>query len=424
MTDWSGTDWLRHSATRLWREKIVLMIALLVAALALWNGVQPTAVVFGWLAIALAVLFGSTEPLDDRVVVRSSPPISLPVLPARPSLDAALAILNAMDMPVLIVGADETLRLQNLAAEKLFGHMAVGTYLSTRVRDPDVLDMVRGAMAEGAVGQMEHVSVSPLDSVHIVRIAPVICILSDGSRERLFALSYRDVSQARRMEKMRSDFVANASHELRTPLASLRGFIETLQGPARNDPKARDRFLSIMHEQATRMSRLVDDLLSLSRLELKAHIPPDEDIDLAPLIASVRDALTPLAEEVNVSIDLHLPDQPLIVRGDRDELTQVFENLIENACKYGQEGGKVDVILSTSGPGHGDVLVRDYGPGIPQEYVPRITERFYRVNVEASRSKKGTGLGLAIVKHILTRHRARLVVQSDTGKGASFTVRF
>lgn len=223
---------------------------------------------------------------------------------------------------------------------------------------------------------------------------------------------------------MRSDFVANASHELRTPLASLRGFIETLQGPARNDAKAHERFLAIMFDQATRMSRLVDDLLSLSRLELKSHIAPDQKVDLVPLLGHVRDSLLPLANDLDVAITLDMPQTRVEVTGDRDELVQVFENLMENACKYGQEGKRVDVTLSNVPGQPVEVTVSDAGGGIPAEHVPRLTERFYRVNVENSRSKKGTGLGLAIVKHILTRHRARLIVKSEVGRGTDFTVRF
>jgi two-component system phosphate regulon sensor histidine kinase PhoR len=211
---------------------------------------------------------------------------------------------------------------------------------------------------------------------------------------------------------------------LRTPLASLRGFIETLLGPARNDPAAHERFLTIMLEQVTRMSRLVDDLMSLSRLELKARVTPEDAVDLVPLIGSVCDALAPLADDLDVEIKLHLPDHPVTVTGDRDELTQVFENLIENACKYGQDGKIVDVMLIDKPNQPVEVSVVDYGPGIPEEQVPRLTERFYRVNVESSRSKKGTGLGLAIVKHILTRHRARLLIRSEIGRGSTFIVRF
>ncbi len=165
---------------------------------------------------------------------------------------------------------------------------------------------------------------------------------------------------------MRSDFVANASHELRTPLASLRGFIETLQGPARNDLKAQEKFFGIMHEQVTRMSRLVDDLLSLSRLELRSHIAPDDPVDLAPLLGHVRDSLLPLAKDLDVTVSLVVPDRPVVVQGDRDELIEVFENLIENACKYGQEGKKVDIILrGGEEDAQAEVIVKDYGRAFP-----------------------------------------------------------
>jgi len=172
------------------------------------------------------------------------------------------------------------------------------------------------------------------------------------------------------------------------------------------------------------MSRLVDDLMSLSRLELRAHIAPDQKVDLVPLLGHVRDALVPLANELDVSINLHVPEGAVEVQGERDELVQVFQNLVENACKYGQEGKVVDIWLKTPPGKPVEVSVIDKGPGIPKEHLPRLTERFYRVSVTDSRSKKGTGLGLAIVKHILTRHRARLIVKSELGEGTEFTVRF
>ncbi len=398
-------------------EKWILILSALIAIVLIASGMHPGIVFLFWLVLAAALLSRS---------VAAAPP-SVPVMQASAAggdqLDTLVIVLNALDMPVLVVAADETVLLQNLAAEKAFGTIPQNTYLAARVRSPGILDMVRETISTGKINQIEHSERLPSEAVYIVRVAPAE-ISIDGGRQ-LYILSYRDISQARRIDRMRSDFVANASHELRTPLASLRGFIETLQGPARNDVKAHEKFLGIMHEQATRMSRLVDDLLSLSRLELKSHIAPDEKVDLAPLLGHVIDSLSPLAQDVDVTIALDVPDAPVFVHGDRDELIEVFENLIENACKYGQEGKKVEVTLSGGDEGSPvEVAVRDFGPGIPTEHVPRITERFYRVNVEASRSKKGTGLGLAIVKHILTRHRARMIVQSELGKGTLFTVRF
>jgi two-component system phosphate regulon sensor histidine kinase PhoR len=199
-----------------------------------------------------------------------------------------------------------------------------------------------------------------------------------------------------------------------------------MQGPARDDATARERFLCIMHDQATRMSRLIDDLLSLSRIEMKAHMRPETPVDLVRVIRGVVDALEPQARELGVTIETDLPDTPLVVPADRDELVQVFQNLIENGCKYGQSGKRVLVTARPAAEGRGGpvVSVRDFGAGIPAEHLPRLTERFYRADIQASHAQRGTGLGLAIVKHILNRHRARLLIESKSGEGASFTVAF
>ena len=219
---------------------------------------------------------------------------------------------------------------------------------------------------------------------------------------------------------MRADFVANASHELRTPLASLSGFIETLQGPARDDAAARERFLGIMQAQATRMARLIDDLLSLSRIELNAHLRPDKQVDLVAIIRQVADGLQTLARDRGVEVKLAAPSGPLVVLGDRDELLRVFENLLENALKYGasDKGSKSRSPRAPprSGAREARVAVRDHGPGIAPEHLPRLTERFYRVDVSESRAQGGTGLGLALVKHILNRHGGRLTIESGSGR--------
>jgi two-component system phosphate regulon sensor histidine kinase PhoR len=241
-------------------------------------------------------------------------------------------------------------------------------------------------------------------------------------------MTFHDQTPLRRVEEMRADFVANASHELRTPLAALSGFIDTLQGQAKDDPKARERFLGIMHNQATRMARLIDDLLSLSRVELSAHVRPDTLVDLLPIIFQVADGLELLARERQVEVETHLPEAPVMIAGDREELLRLFENLIENALKYGASGGRVIVSLTstpaTDGPQEIRVMVRDFGPGIAPEHLPRLTERFYRVDVGDSRSQGGTGLGLSLVKHILNRHRGRLLIESVPKQGATFTACF
>jgi two-component system phosphate regulon sensor histidine kinase PhoR len=234
------------------------------------------------------------------------------------------------------------------------------------------------------------------------------------------------LSPLRRVEEMRADFVANASHELRTPLAALLGFIETLQGPAKNDTVAREKFLAIMQQQAARMARLIDDLLSLSRIELNAHLAPNTPVDLAPIVRQVADGLQTLARDRAVEIKLTTPAEPLVVLGDRDELIRALENLVENALKYGEAGKRVDITLgraaTRAGTPEARIAVRDYGPGIAPEHLPRLTERFYRVDVADSRAQGGTGLGLALVKHVLNRHGGRLSIESTPGQGATFVM--
>jgi two-component system phosphate regulon sensor histidine kinase PhoR len=249
---------------------------------------------------------------------------------------------------------------------------------------------------------------------------------SGEGRRTLLILSIRDLTPLRRVEEMRADFVANASHELRTPLATLSGFIDTLQGSAREDVAARDKFLGIMKAQAGRMARLIEDLLSLSRIELKAHIHPESPVDLVAVVRQVADSLQGLAQSREVTIAVDAPPGPMIVPGDRDELIRVFENLVENALKYGASGKRVEIAVTRERTARGEeaaVAVRDYGPGIAPEHLPRLTERFYRVDVSESRALGGTGLGLSLVKHILQRHRGRLTVESTLGAGATFTVR-
>ncbi len=415
--EWS---FVRKLAVRLRQESAILILATLIAALALMGNNNTGAVFWIWAIVVIVALI--RPPLVERIVVPSQAehePAGSDVL-----LNTVFAGLAALDIPVLIIDREASVLVQNNAVEKAFGAFPIGAHISSKLRSPGLLDMVRETIATNTPNQIEHSERLPSERVYIVRIAPVDLPPSDAELGSFFLLSFRDISELRHIDRMRSDFVANASHELRTPLASLRGFIETIQGPAKSDLKAQQRFLGIMFDQTTRMSRLVDDLLSLSRLELKSHLAPDQKVDLVPLLGHVRDSLLPLAGDLDVTINLNVPSGKVEVLGDRDELVQVFENLIENACKYGQEGKSVEVSLLNE-PGQAvEVIISDKGPGIPAEHVPRLTERFYRVNVEDSRSKKGTGLGLAIVKHILTRHRARLIVKSEVGKGTDFTVRF
>lgn len=322
--------------------------------------------------------------------------------------------------PLIIFDRAATIVHANAAAYAAFGGLAPGMSLPLKFRAPEMQALLDGIVSgDVASDAADYTEKLPVERTYRVSASSV------GHATELYVLVFKDQSEARRIDRMRADFIANASHELRTPLASIAGFIETLRGPARNDPAARDQFLQIMQNQTGRMARLIDDLLSLSRLEMKPYLKPGTEVDLRQIIDSVIDSLGPLASDNGVVIERDFAEGPLSVPGDRDELFQVFENLLENACKYGQSGGRVavSVIRGDDNPEAGiDVTIRDHGPGIAEEHIPRITERFYRVDVENSRTQKGTGLGLSIVKHILTRHNARLSIKSEVGKGAAFTV--
>jgi two-component system phosphate regulon sensor histidine kinase PhoR len=355
----------------------------------------------------------------------------------------AEALLAHIPDPVILVDQRRVVVEANNAAHVLLPGVKTGHPLSFALRSPDVLDGINEVLGTGTPLKIEYSERIPTERTFEVHIGPLREEALNRGVESGVVLFFRDLTSARRLEVMRADFVANASHELRTPLASLLGFIETLQGPARNDAKARERFLDIMRGQAQRMKRLIDDLLSLSRIEMRAHLSPTRPVDLTSIASQMIETLSPLARERGVAIQAKLPDLPIHVLGDRDELLRVVENLIENAVKYGESGGRVEVELSRAasshdGASHGEashgeashgkqalhavLSVQDYGPGIAPEHLPRLTERFYRVDVAQSRDKGGTGLGLAIVKHIVNRHRGQLDIASEPGQGARFTV--
>ncbi|MFL4974244.1 MAG: ATP-binding protein [Microvirga sp.] len=389
-----------------------LTAATALLAFAAWRGgLDWPAVAIAALAVGAAVLIAGRH--------RASPGAGPAALPQeRPA--APDRLLDQIPEPVILVDRQVVVRLANEAASALFPALRIDQPLSFALRAPDVLDGIAGALGTGLPARLEYDERVPVERSFEVRIGP----LAPPDAALLF---FRDLTAARRLEHMRVDFVANASHELRTPLASLLGFIETLQGPARDDPAAREKFLEIMRGQALRMTRLIEDLLSLSRVELKAHLRPDTPLDLAAIVRQMVDTLSPLAREHGVEIVLAVGEKPHIVLGDRDELLRAVENLVDNAVKYGEAGRRVDVALRRLDRGDGrpsefELAVRDHGPGIPPEHLPRLTERFYRADVVESRQKGGTGLGLAIVKHIVARHRGRLAIESEPGEGATFRI--
>lgn len=329
-------------------------------------------------------------------------------------------VIDAMPDPVLVIDASNRVLAFNAAAGAIYPAVTRGEAMVRAIRSPVVMDAVTAVRASGEPQNVSLLERLPVERLFDVHARPI----RDGSTGLLIALTFHDLTEARRVEQMRVDFVANASHELRTPLASLLGFVETLQGPARGDEKARGRFLDIMREQARRMARLVDDLLSLSRIEQNQHVRPETPVDLAAIVRGVNDTLGPSAraEGIELAIDAATPG---MLRGDRDELIRVVENLVENALKYGAGGDRKRVEVKLVHVADEVVLsVRDYGQGIAQEHLPRLTERFYRVDAGQSRARGGTGLGLAIVKHIVMRHRGRLRIESRPGEGALFEVSF
>nr|WP_321445797.1 ATP-binding protein [uncultured Cohaesibacter sp.] len=336
----------------------------------------------------------------------------------------------ALPNPCFILDRRGIVRFSNEAGSTIFGNVKEGDPLSFRIRQPDMLAALDHVLEGGQIQKVEYSLKSHSERIYEAWVTP-IHLSGDhqvGETPDFILLLLHDQTEQKNIERMRADFVANASHELRTPLASVIGFIETLQGPASGDKVATERFLAIMLDQAERMSRLISDLLSLSRIEMKAHVQPDTRVDLSKILRHVTDALTPLAKEYEVTITPCDCSPGRWVSGDRDELVQVFENLVSNALKYGQSGKRVEILCDlqddpADGKAYYSVKIRDFGPGIPAEHLPRLTERFYRIDVASSREQKGTGLGLAIVKHILTRHRGKLLIESKAGEGATFDVR-
>ncbi len=337
------------------------------------------------------------------------------------------AVLDAMPTPAILIDKRAIVIIANTAALRSFPGLKAAAPLSLGLRDPVVLGAVSSCLKGAVIAEAEMIERMPVErafAVTVTRLEEPASEQQRKSSDALAMLVLRDMTRERRLETTRVDFVANASHELRTPLAAVLGFIETLQGPARNDTAAREKFLAIMAQQAGRMARLVDDLLSLSRIELKEHLAHTGSVDIADVISQTIDGLSGLARDRKVTMSLLREGTgPFLVIGDRDELLQVFENLVENAIKYGRSGSRVDVTLVAL-PDSDDlrISVRDFGPGIPEAHLPRLTERFYRVDSAVSKAEGGTGLGLSITKHIIGRHRGRLQIQSLEGQGATFTV--
>ncbi len=362
------------------------------------------------------------------------------------------AILEDLADPVMVIAADEPyevtghrLVFANRAARDLFRIYRPDVRLITAIRNPQIIELVEEALFGGVGGDTTFETGAAQDRSWTAVASPLAPAPWGAS---MALLILRDQTDLRRAERMRADFLANASHELRTPLASLSGFIETLRGPARDDVAAREKFLGIMQAQAERMSRLIDDLMSLSRIELNEHIAPLGRVDLSGAVTDVTDALMPVVRAKGVSFAWSPPGRDqVVVEGDRDQIIQVVQNLVDNAVKYTPSGGVIGIEISApvegdappprdpeatrlplltpehrAGGAYALLRVSDQGPGMPRDALPRLTERFYRVEGQKSGDKSGTGLGLAIVKHIVNRHKGGLAAETVLGRGSTFSV--
>jgi len=450
MANPANNSWTRRTPDRPRRRDIVItaLLGLVVLFVLLASGaLDPSA----WLAASLAFAALAFIYFLTSVTSVSPPQAAQLTVPPRPSeAESATAMLEKIVVPVLLIGPGGRIERANPAARAFLALGTEGGLLSTSLRQPRVLEAVSAALRGEPGSVVEYASIAPIES-HVRAFVEPIRMPVAGPMPWRAMLVLADETSSKRAERMRADFLANASHELRTPLASLSGFIDTLRGPARDDEEARDRFLGIMREQTDRMRRLIDDLLSLSRVEMNEHMPPSGEADLCAIVRDVTDSLKPMAAGRGITLDLAIPEDPARITGDRDQIYEVVENLIENAIKYSPDGACVHVTalggcprddaehpadriapesarLVLAGPPfdarqrYGVLRVRDHGGGIERRYLPRLSERFFRVDGQKSGPTAGTGLGLAIVKHIITRHRGGFAVESAPSSGSVFSV--
>lgn len=414
-------------------------LAAAVVAIAAAFAVDPAAAT--WMLIALAACFLAWRAFRETrrtVITARDDEIELV------GLAELTPLLEALPDPALLVDENGRIAGSNAAARRQMRFEMRGQYLSSILRQPDVLEAANAAIRSGETRSVEYETSTQVERHTRCTVAPMT-----WGHERAAMLVFHDQTARFSTERMRADFLANASHELRTPLASLMLLIETIAGPARDNADERDRFLKMMQVQAERMRRLIEDLLSLSRIELDEHVPPSDRADLSQVARESIDALSGVAQEKDVAIKLQLPDGSVPVVGERFQLTQVIQNLVDNAIKYTPRGGTVVVEVGASGDredviakagrrwadsgriallapaapanrSYAYVRVEDAGKGIERRFLPRLGERFFRVEREMGDERGGTGLGLAIVKHVVNRHRGGLLVESQPGKGSAF----
>ncbi|MDG1725933.1 MAG: ATP-binding protein [Emcibacteraceae bacterium] len=339
-------------------------------------------------------------------------------------------IIENLADPFLLIDEKKKVKIANKSAENVFGDDLSNNNISNYLSDAEVLSAIDQVIATGNSDTIEFITPAPWSRSLLLRIHALeenYDTDEDEENSKTILLTLYDITSISEAERMRVDFVANVSHELRTPLASILGFIETLQGPAKNNQTAADRFLQIMQDEASRMTRLIEDLLSLSHIEREAHIPPEERISLDNIIGNVKETLNLRCAKKNMEIIINNDEEYDDIIGDRDQLTQVFQNLIDNAIKYGDENTNIDIRVQRTNSEYSEgefvqIDITNMGSGIAPEHIERLTERFYRVDTARSRSLGGTGLGLAIVKHIVQRHNGQLSFQSEVGKSTTASI--
>jgi len=398
----------------LWAATASLLLG---AILFVWLGPRGLfAVVVIMATAAVSASIGERRPA--RVPVEIPVQNDLTVLPP-----LAREMLERLPDPLMLVNGGDRVFFANRAMRDVIGVGIERKHVSAVLRNPSVLEALARTGQSGEPNAIDFVVRVPIERHYQAFTARV------SSEPSVVMLLMHDLTSIRRTEQMRVDFIANASHELRTPLAAVAGFIETLKGPARDDVLARDKFLDIMGVEAERMRRLIEDLMSLTRIELNEHVPPRGEASVEAIVRQAAAALSPLAKADGITIVVDVTETLPNVPGERDELVQIFQNLIHNAIKYGRENGEVRITLRQQaatgrrGPESFVIAsVKDEGEGIPAEAIPRLTERFYRVDVKRSRERGGTGLGLAIVKHIVNRHNGKMQIESRPGEGSVFTI--
>jgi two-component system phosphate regulon sensor histidine kinase PhoR len=424
---------------------IVLFVFTMTGNLSFAEGVVGSITIF-----ALTVIYHLTVSATLRIEKKQDEaPVISNIIRNKPQ-GISRAMLDTLPLPVLLIGPGSKIESANPAAQTFLGPVIDGGHLSAIVRQPEVLEIVGDALKGNPSTPVEYSTLEPNER-HVRAFASPIK-MTDDSGDWWAMLVLADETPIKRADRMRADFLANASHELRTPLASLSGFIETLKGHAKDDEEMRERFLGIMQGQADRMARLIDDLLALSRVEVDEHVQPKGFVDMSGLARDVIDSLSPQIERRAVEVVAHI-ETPAMVIGERDQLVEVALNLIGNAVKYAPEGSVVSVSVeacltrdqserpelflgegsnrltlatpkSETGSQFVVLRVQDSGEGIARRNLPRLSERFYRVDGQKSGAKEGTGLGLAIVKHIVNRHRGGFTVESKIGAGSVFSAFF